>query len=261
MKKDNSHKNGVLFHFIYKHLELIQVTLLMLALITSLFPIGDFLNIVFDTSFNDTKLRIVSLLAIITIEFFVITNRYLEPIAKSTEKIDKIVELTSKVSYSLKPCNFEELNRAQNCIFISGAGMHAINIDNNRRLLAAIASKVKINLAVLNYDNEDVIKVLKDFFGNTDEELISNRTQFNEGVSYIENRRGVNVITLKNIFIPIAYCAIDYRKETESSSSFIQAKHYSLSDEKPFFCTVRPGVDLYEYYRNQILIMENQYKS
>ena len=98
------------------------------------------------------------------------------------------------------------------------------------------------------------MQFLTRFFGINEKQWGSRKDLFEEGVSSIQKKRNVNVIKL-DIFSPVAYVAIDYKSITEAS--LIQAKHYLLSEDKSVLRTVRPGVELYEYYRQQILLEGN----
>jgi len=183
------------------------------------------------------------------------TIGYLEGISKSTAKFDKIAEQVSKISYSKTAHGFELIKTAQNSIFISGVGMQSVHAYRN--VLSLIDPRVSITLAVADHDNTDVMIALEHYFNIRPDHWTARRQLFDDGVQRIKIDREVNVINV-DIFMPIAYVAVDYYTETEYS--FIQAKHYLIAEEntdtKSFFCTVVPGTNLYDYYREQILLIE-----
>ncbi|MCL2311530.1 MAG: hypothetical protein FWC41_03415 [Firmicutes bacterium] len=257
MENQPTEKKNLVFKWILKNMALITLLLTITAIVISLFFVG-----------IDANVKIVSLLVIIVTEFFIVIFCYLERIAESTKKIDTIIERIPTTGYSTLPQEYDKCKYAQNSIFISGVGMN--NIYGVREMLADIKSSVSITLAVNNYEEPDVMTALYSFFGKPSKKWDGYKTFFNESVKKIKNRpdRPVKVIYM-DTFVPIAFFAIDYKEETDNS--FIQAKHYILSDEldhdkqngykiKGYYYTARPRTDSYKLYReylNQILLIEN----
>ena len=160
------------------------------------------------------------------------------------------------IKYASAPIGFGEiLPTAKNSIFISGLGMPIIGVIDY--LLVSVDSKINLTLAVSDFATDDVLNSLEQFAGWTKNDCERRKETFDKNVSKIKAKRPVNNIYL-DIFAPIAYVAIDYHEITESS--FIQARHYLFSGDSTvfhsYFCTVRPGHFLYNYYREQILMME-----
>ena len=155
----------------------------------------------------------------------------------------------------------EMLPKAENSVFISGVGMTIFNSIIYQ--IASINQNVSVNLAVPNLENDNVVLALKHFFGLSNSEWRMRKELFAELSTKINTigseARPINMLFL-DMFVPIAYIAIDYKSKTENSC--IQAFHFMMHDSREdwqsFFCTVRPDHVLYNRYRNQILMIESK---
>jgi len=138
-------------------------------------------------------------------------------------------------------------------------------IDEKREELIKIGANVKVTFAVSDINNDSIKAFLAQSYGKTDKEMKSRRALFDDAVNYVNRKRReqskeeVSVVQL-DIFIPIAFTAIDY-KEDVPGTSVIHAKHYLVSGEaggktNAFNLSVHPKTRLYERYREQILLIE-----
>jgi len=158
----------------------------------------------------------------------------------------------------------EDALKAKECVFISGTNMKFI--DDKREEFINIGANVDVIFAVSDIHNGNVTTFLKRSYGKTDHDLELRRNVFDQAVTFInERRRGQEKKEIRTIFldvfIPIAYMAVDYKNEI-SGSSIIHAKHYLLSSEKggrtrAFNLSVHPKTKLYEKYREQITLIES----
>jgi hypothetical protein len=244
-------KTNPIFLMIAKNISIINTILLILSLCVSVFPTNYFGN-----DIDLIKTKVIPLLVIIATEFFVMTVGYFEKITNSTERLDKYVDKMTNVVYSTKPITLNKFEEAQNSIFISGAGMESLHSMST--YLTNVRKDVTITVAAADYDNQDVLNSIKHFFKLDDNQLISRRNLFMEGVNIVKKNREINVLKL-NTFPTIAFFAIDYHQET--AGSLIQAKHYLSSDNKnnlkELYCIAYPGTEIYKHYRELILLIEN----
>ena len=106
-------------------------------------------------------------------------------------------------------------------------------------------------------ENRVSLEYKKEVYGQNEKYYEARMETFTSGIEAIRSYRNVDVTPL-DIFVPVAYFAIDY--ESETTSSFIQAKYYLLSkergDAKVFYCTAYPGTELYKIYQEQILLIK-----
>jgi len=126
--------------------------------------------------------------------------------------------------------------------------------------LANIEPHVEIKCVVTDLNNPDVRKNMDYIFGGIEKEKNSPaRSTFDRNVSRVKRTRSINVDFI-TAFPHISYFAIDYKEQTEFS--FIQAKHYLIAEYtgevNVYYCIVRPGAKLYEYYRKQIILLEKK---
>ena len=123
--------------------------------------------------------------------------------------------------------------------------------------LPNIELRIAIKFVVADCNNDDILKAVKGISNAAKEELQSLSQVFDIGLNRIKHDRDVDVVFI-DFYVSISYFAIDYKEQT--NSSFIQAKHYLLNENKKsikvFYCTVRPGTNLYDYYKEQILILD-----
>lgn len=224
--------------------------MLLITLLITFLPIG-----ILKLGMDDINNKIVALLVILSTEIFIMTVGYLEKIAFSTRKLDEYANNMEKISLYKEPNGTDFLKYATKSIFISGPGMQVIY--DIRNLLASIDEKIPITLAIQNYNNRDLVNVLIHYFGINEKEWMTRRSIFNEGIKIIYQKRNLNIIVF-NKFSPIGFVAIDYKDVTENS--IIQAKHYILSEDifkaNYYFCRVKPGIELFDIYREQILCIE-----
>jgi len=162
-----------------------------------------------------------------------------------------------KISYSLYPCSYSDMVRkAQKTIFFSGAGCEVLNDYSLQNILAEINHKISIDIVKSNPNNEDVRLAFQGLTEISREYVVSVNELVATGVDRIKVKRNINVKYI-DFFNPISYFAIDCNEN--SKFSFIQAKHYLISDDKKtvkvFYCTVHPGSDLYDWYREQIILL------
>lgn len=163
------------------------------------------------------------------------------------------------INCSLISCNYMEMiSEARNSIFFSGTGMSLLANSDLRNSLSKIDKKVSISFFVTDCcGNEASLNYKREAFGENREYYKSRMLTFISGINAIKSYRNVD-LTLMDLFLPVAYFAIDYKNETKSS--FIQAKYYLMSkekgDAKVFYCTVHPGAELYKIYQEQILLIE-----
>jgi hypothetical protein len=163
------------------------------------------------------------------------------------------------ITYSTRSCSFgEKALQAKNSVFCSSLIMAQLNDFDIQNDFMKVNSEIPITIVLLNSNNPDMIKTLQRFNGYS---LIENEKTIIEGVKIgidriLSNKRNVTV-KYKNFIIPNSYFAVDYKVKTDSS--FIQIKQYLLNDNKGIkvlYCTVRPESELYELYREQILLLE-----
>jgi len=166
---------------------------------------------------------------------------------------------TAKINYSLSPCDFEEkIKQAKDCIFFSGVVLSHLGSHQLRDCLTDIDPRIKISIFAVDLDDDVHFNTVCRLYG--DGEIISSMSKSCKNwMNEIKNRHENSFIKRTNAFTPISYFAVDYNDDKESS--FIQAKHYLHRKEpgaKVFYCTVRPGHELYKYYREQIMLIEEK---
>jgi len=153
----------------------------------------------------------------------------------------------------------ENIIVAQNSIFISGTGMSFIHYNRNE--LIKINKNVKIIFAISNYDNEHILWYMKYFFGKNEEHRQKSKALFNETIETLKDSGHKVEIIYIDVFVPTAYVAVDYKENEENKHSFISAKHYLINgigeSTEYFNLLVKPKDDIYQKYRNQILLIEN----
>jgi hypothetical protein len=256
MTKKTKHNNNEVTNWIASHLPTINIILLLLAIGISVFPFGNL-----DSELNEAMIKVITLLVIIATSFFITNSGYLERITKSVTRFDKFAEQMEKIKYSKMPCDYNKMIlQATNSIFFSGNGMSHFE-QSLAKALAEIAPHVEINCVVSDLSG-DAIETINFLTGlsKSDPSIITDHlNRYNKHLDTIRAKRGINNAFIKIVSM-ISYFAIDYKQQTESS--FIQAKHILLSDRKgdynTFYCIARPGTEIYEYYRNQIEILEKK---
>jgi hypothetical protein len=258
MSKSTEQNNNAFIDFIINHLSAINLILLLIAIFMSFFPISKTFNLTFD----DAKVRIISLLVIIATDFFVINIGYLERIVKSTARFDSIVDNFSEIEYSTEYCDYvKAISQAQKSIFFSGLGMSHFNY-NLANSLADVDQRIEINCVVSDSNSCD-LKSPTMFNLDIREKMLINglRNTFDMYIKSIRSKRTINVDFI-NIFAHISYFAIDYKEQTKYS--FIEAKHYLIPEKgkntSVYYCIARPGTEIYRYYSNQIALLEEKAK-
>lgn len=163
----------------------------------------------------------------------------------------------NKVNYSLEPCDYiEHIKKSKNSIFFSSVGGSVLTDYSVQNALANINPEVEINIVTGDH-NDNITNNFNGLTEVTKEYTLSINELVKTGINRIKEKRSV-VYKSISFFNPISYFAIDYKDN--SSSSFIQAKHYLISENKKsinvFYCSVRPGSDLYDCYCKQIILLE-----
>ena len=210
--------------------------------------------------------------ALIVLENFVMLVTYMDDSKSKTDIINNNVEeikrtlnlslnKTEEIKYSLDdPCKYiEVVTNAKKCIFCNGVGMAFLSDYNLQTSLANVDTRISIRFVVANHENDAFQKIVtRGIYKSDKKEAKTISKMFDIAIDRIREKRNLN-ISYVDFFTPISYFAIDYKEKTDSS--FIQAKHYlhnmNNKNIKVLYCTVRPGSDLYEYYREQILLLEN----
>ena len=209
---------------------------------------------------------IILLLSVLCIDIFVILFKYLSKLKLDTNNILNSVSIQNPD----KLPDFKYVTSAQECVFISGTNMRFI--EDDRAKFVSVDSNVKIIFAISNISLPNVKVFLKKSYGKTDKEMDDCRKRFYKDFEYINRKRAelhkteLARFILLDVPVPIAYHAIDYKKEMPGSS-VIHAKHYLLCKEldekgkmlettKAFNLSVYPRTKLYEKYREEILLIE-----
>jgi len=145
---------------------------------------------------------------------------------------------------------------AKNSIFIAATAMSGL-----RELIATINEHnvdVPLTFVMPDYKNENVLNTLQQLLGlvtESDASLLNEK--FKATMKGLKKEFDLKII-FSDIFIPLCYVAVDYREVT--SSSYIQIGHPLLPSKNGAYIAVydvvRPGMRLYERYREQILIIE-----
>lgn len=141
--------------------------------------------------------------------------------------------------------------------------MGVLQDDRNRGFLKRLAErKVVLTLAYCDYKEKFVIDCLTKYFLKEDSSLFNKQSQLDEAIKKIKTSGGKIETICMNVFNPIAYIAVDYRKGKESEFSEIRAKHYLLNETRDetsaFWIIAVHGSPLFTVYQKQIEIIENQ---
>jgi len=181
----------------------------------------------------------------------------------SSSSKNKFPVVMTNSHYIENPIITDAIQKAKDCVFISGSGMSHVNTLYDKGKFENLAPNVTITFA-LPRTHED--KNLKRYVLRTKKEWEERESFFVRAVRKITEDSPNNkprIIPLET-FIPTAYIAVDYR-ETRSDISFINVCHYLFS--KPpennahhmhrYSYIVHPeDGELYEDHRKQVLLLE-----
>ena len=178
-----------------------------------------------------------------------------------TNKLNDLFKNHIEFSPDLPP--LEIIKTAQNSVFISGLGMSFIEQSKNIRPLVDAAKKgIKITLAKVKHDDEDIDRYITYFFGKDEGYLSSKEKSFKGTLKYINNGHNNRVKDIYlDIYHAIAYFAIDYLEKSDVSC--IWARHYIINERKGtteyYYTKATPHEEeAYKWYVKQInLIIDN----
>ncbi len=231
-----------------KHL---QVKANWVGVFTLIFAIGGFL---ISFIFSQVSYQIISgMFVLIAVENFLMRITYMDDIKHQ-------LEAQKETDYSSEPCNYREhISEAKECIFFNGIGLVLLCDLDLHNHLSKIDAQVSIKFVVAKHCEDNFQKVVLGGLQKAPDiegaKAISKMFELTE--NRIREHRSLDVTHI-DFFAPVSYFAVDYKEYTESS--FIQAKHYLLNREKKgiqsYYCSVRPGSKLYEYYRQQIILLD-----
>ena len=266
-----------------RNLAIIQILLLAFALLISF--ILTLINITSGLQYG----LIVTLLLLLCIQFILYSRNYLEKIKSNSERIsittsglsessDKSLEHLERLKVDannilnavsiqnpdrLPP--IEDAVKAKKCIFISGTNMSFIN--ENREKFVEVDASVEIIFAVSDSDKPNIKPFLIQSYGKRENDLASKKGQFIEAVKDINEqrkecgKREAQILWL-NLFVPIAYMAVDYNDRDEPLGfQIIHAKHYLLNNKidtktPAINLSFRPGTETYKKHLKQIELIK-----
>jgi len=210
-------------------------------------------------------IAIGGLFLFIAVENFIKSIGYFEVIMDNTEESKKCLESLvnsihkPRINYAEKSLDYKtKVATATNSVFFNGSGMAFMADYDLTTSIANLPSEVSVSFFATNCNKNPVsLNYLHDFGGWREGYYTSLWETLNNSLERIKRRRSVS-FTCLDLFVPISYFAIDYLVETEFS--FIQAKHYLLVEErndiKVYYCEAYPGTDVYDYYLEQIKLIE-----
>lgn len=177
---------------------------------------------------------------------------FTEPLTDNSQfsQIEYSIGRPSRINF----CTNQLLN-AKNSIFVSSPAMSTIN--DIKYILYDINANISITLAMLDYSNIDNANYIKNFFGMKENHIKEYINTWDSVTKNIREHRPLNTIIM-DMYAPPYYAAVDYKEETEFSS--IQAKYYLINEKENgvsiYTCTANIGSDLFDSYRQQILLIE-----
>lgn len=159
------------------------------------------------------------------------------------------VSLIDGINYDLK----KAVNAAEHSVFISGATLSSLL--PYRDLFRSLAPKIKLELILLDNDNEELIR---DYCTMVNGELNKPkklRTQYESFLILVEElqKRGNTTIKCVDFIMPIVYVGIDI--DARSSSSKIKSQHYIRyvhGGEGSIGFEVNANTELFRIYKKQI---------
>jgi len=151
----------------------------------------------------------------------------------------------------------ENFKKARNSILVSSA--LSSWFSNLPFLLSSVNEQVNVLIAHPDFNNEDVVFTLNQFFGTIDYKWEEQKTSFYRTIKMVKENRIVDVVPI-DMFAMTSLVAVDYRTKTEASC--IHMLHHLLHEQssKEFrsYCSVLyPDNVLYERYLHQILLIES----
>lgn len=170
----------------------------------------------------------------------------------------------NRINYSFESCNYiDYIKNATNSIFFSGIALSLLADMNLRRVINEKKDTSKCFI-IQNFKNEELYKFIDEFLHITKLEHRNWRGLFEDFQMWIKEIKNKDSF-YSNSFYPVSYFAVDY-KNVINDTSFIQAKHYfsresSETPPKVLYVTAYPNTDLYNFYREQILLIEMSAKS
>jgi hypothetical protein len=221
-------------------------------------------NITWD---NSDIISLLMLLILNTFGFFTqinINSKDVKIIKQASSDILNSVNINYKGSDKIDK---NKIGNAKKSIFISGTSMTIVS--GNKDLYredkeGGVKKGVEIIFAVSKIDNPNISDFLIESYGKNENSIKKSKTDFDSAVDYINKGRSKPVIVIDvDIFVPIAYVAVDY--EEKNNDSYINAKHYLLSnkprsddDNTAFFgISPHPRSELYNRHLEQIKLLKD----
>jgi len=226
---------------------------------------------------------IIALLVALGTNLIILAKGYLKKIASNTTNLLDLVKnkendivfikgflekITSDTTYLLSLVKNKEndmllskippghrIYEAERKLFISGTSMTITrDIYHLEELNKLVDRGVEVILAITEFDNPCVDNYLREVFGKTSGQLDIRKREIEDFKLQFKGE-----IIYTNIFIPIAYTAIDY--DYASTQSIIYAKHYILRKEGSkadyFYLNTYPRSPLFEIYNMQIKLIKD----
>ncbi len=243
-----------LLNWLSNNFSYVQLIFFLLTL-----TIGFLANIKFKTEFDG---YIIALLVFLGIDFIIFAKGFLEKITTNTSDSLNILKDNRKSDLIFSTTRPTDINignvYAEHCLFINGTSMafthdtHCLNKLNNM-----IDRGVEVILMITDFQNPCIDNYLREVFGKTRAQRKRTKEDFEDFKINLDRR--IKII-YTDVFIPMAFTAIDY-KDKLTAYSAIYSKHYLLkktgSKADSFFLTVRPSSPAFEIYKKQIALIVN----
>ena len=137
------------------------------------------------------------------IDLVVIILGYLDKITNSLTEFRNYIKSTSKISYSIKSCDYiEKVSKVTNSIFFSGSGTAFLTDYDLQRAIAGVDPQIPITFAVSDTSDKVFLDYAEALDGTTEEDYQSYAQSFNAGIKRIKSKREANIITM-DLFVPI----------------------------------------------------------
>ncbi len=197
----------------------VQIASLLLTVVISS---GTF----FVTSPTIHQTAIISLLVFLVINFIMFAKVFVEKVDINILELLRISKNSKNdIIYSKNRPDIFDIYNAERCVFISGTTM-AFTHDTHylEKLNGLVDRGIQVTLAISEYEKPCIDNYLKEVFGKTPEQQKRRKGDFEDFKKKFKGK-----IIYIDIFVPIAYVAVDY--DQASTHSIIYTKHYLIKKD------------------------------